>query len=56
MQARRILDYQNLQGYLIDLYQHEGIAETVNFEDGDVYERLMAQHVKPESRRSSPCA
>ena len=29
---RRILDYHNLQGYLIDLYQHDGIAETVNFD------------------------
>jgi glutathionyl-hydroquinone reductase len=29
---RRILDYQNLQGYLIDLYQHDGIAETVDFD------------------------
>ncbi|PYL98538.1 MAG: glutathione-dependent reductase, partial [Verrucomicrobia bacterium] len=29
---RRILDYYNLQGYLTDLYQHDGIAETVNFD------------------------
>ena len=29
---RRILDYHNLQGYLIDLYQLDGIAETVNFD------------------------
>ena len=29
---RRILDYPNLQGYLMDLYQHNGIAETVNFD------------------------
>lgn len=29
---RRILDYPNLQGYLTDLYQRPGIAETVNFE------------------------
>jgi putative glutathione S-transferase len=28
---RRILDYPNLQGYLSDLYQQPGIAETVNF-------------------------
>jgi len=28
---RRIVDYPNLQGYLKDLYQQEGIAETVNF-------------------------
>src|ERR1039457_4852767 len=29
---RRILDYPNLQGYLMDLYQQHGIAETVNFD------------------------
>ena len=29
---RRIIDYRNLQGYLMDLYQQPGIAETVNFD------------------------
>ena len=29
---RRIVDYPNLFGYLRDLYQTEGIAETVNFD------------------------
>jgi putative glutathione S-transferase len=29
---RRILDYRNLQGYLLDLYQQPGIAETVNLD------------------------
>src|SRR5205085_8372376 len=29
---RRIIDYLNLQGYLMDLYQHPGIADTVNFD------------------------
>jgi putative glutathione S-transferase len=29
---RRILDYRNLYGYLRDLYQIDGIAETVNFD------------------------
>jgi putative glutathione S-transferase len=29
---RRIVDYPNLQGYLADLYQQLGIAETVNFD------------------------
>ena len=29
---RRIVDYQNLWPYLRDLYQHDGIAETVNFD------------------------
>jgi putative glutathione S-transferase len=29
---RRIVDYPNLQGYLMDLYQNDGVAETVNFD------------------------
>src|ERR1041385_1011846 len=29
---RRILDYPNLQGYLMDLYQQPGIDQTVNFD------------------------
>ncbi|HEY4284340.1 MAG TPA: glutathione S-transferase family protein [Chthoniobacterales bacterium] len=29
---RRVLDYPNLQGYLMDLYQQHGISETVNFD------------------------
>jgi putative glutathione S-transferase len=29
---RRIMDYRNLQGYLLDLYQQPGIAETVNLD------------------------
>jgi putative glutathione S-transferase len=29
---RRILDYPSLQGYMMDLYQQPGIAETVNFD------------------------
>jgi putative glutathione S-transferase len=28
---RRIIDYPNLQAYLMDLYQQSGIADTVNF-------------------------
>jgi putative glutathione S-transferase len=30
--VRRIVDYPNLFGYIKDLYQHPGIAETVNFD------------------------
>lgn len=30
--VRRILDYPHLDAYLRDLYQHPGIAETVNFD------------------------
>ena len=29
---RRIVDYRSMQGYLMDLYQHPGIAETVNID------------------------
>ena len=29
---RRIVDYSNLRGYLLDLYQQPGIAETVNLD------------------------
>jgi len=29
---RRIIDYSNLQAYLMDLYQQPGIADTVNFD------------------------
>src|SRR5437773_11714988 len=29
---RRIIDYPNLQGYLLDLYQHPEIAETVSID------------------------
>ena len=30
--VRRIIDYSNLQGYLMDLYQQPGISDTVNFD------------------------
>jgi glutathionyl-hydroquinone reductase len=30
--VRRIIDYPNLQGYLLDLYQQPGLEETVNFD------------------------
>jgi putative glutathione S-transferase len=30
--VRRIVDYENLQGYLMDLYQQPGIAEIVNLD------------------------
>jgi len=29
---RRIIDYPNLWNYLLDLYQHPGIADTVNMQ------------------------
>ena len=30
--VRRVIDYSNLQGYLMDLYQQPGISDTVNFD------------------------
>lgn len=30
--VRRVVDYPNLHGFLQDLYQHPGIADTVNFD------------------------
>jgi glutathionyl-hydroquinone reductase len=30
--VRRIIDYPKLQGYLMDLYQQPGVADTVNFD------------------------
>ncbi len=30
--VRRIVDYSNLWGYLRDLYQYDGVAQTVNFD------------------------
>ncbi|MEC7866860.1 MAG: glutathione S-transferase C-terminal domain-containing protein, partial [Candidatus Poribacteria bacterium] len=29
---KRIIDYPNLYGYMCDLYHHDGIAETVDFD------------------------
>ena len=40
---RRIEDYPNLRGYLRDLYQVDGVAETVRFD-----------HIKPHYYRSHP--
>ena len=40
---RRIEDYRHLRGYLRDLYQVEGVAETVRFD-----------HIKPHYYRSHP--
>jgi len=44
---RRILDYQNLQGYLIDLYQHDGIAETVDFDHIKRHYYMTHERINP---------
>jgi putative glutathione S-transferase len=44
---RRILDYHNLQGYLIDLYQHDGIAETVNFDHIKRHYYMTHEQINP---------
>lgn len=44
---RRIADYPNLFGYLKDLYQHERIAETVNFDHIKRHYFMTHQNINP---------
>jgi len=44
---RRIVDYVNLQGYLMDLYQHPGIAETVNFDHIKRHYYMTHEEINP---------
>ncbi len=44
---RSIVDYPNLQNYLRDLYQHPGIAETVNFAHIKEHYYLSHKHINP---------
>jgi glutathionyl-hydroquinone reductase len=44
---RRIIDYPNLQGYLMDLYQQPGIAETVNFDHIKRHYYMTHTHINP---------
>jgi glutathionyl-hydroquinone reductase len=44
---RRIIDYPNLQGYLMDLYQQPGIAETVNFDHIKRHYYMTHDHINP---------
>jgi len=46
--VRRILDYRNLYGYLRDLYQQPGIAETVNFDHIKTALLLHARRHQPD--------
>jgi putative glutathione S-transferase len=45
---RRILDYKNLQGYLTDLYQQPGIAETVNFDQIKRHYYITHDQINPK--------
>jgi len=44
---RRIVDYPNLQGYLMDLYQQPGIADTVNFDHIKRHYYMTHTHINP---------
>jgi putative glutathione S-transferase len=44
---RRIVDYPNLNGYLLDLYQRPGIAETVNMEHIKRHYYATHQEINP---------
>ncbi len=45
--VRRIVDYPNLDGYLRDLYQQPGIAETVNFDHIKRHYYITHDHINP---------
>ncbi|MDB6054739.1 MAG: glutathione S-transferase-like protein [Verrucomicrobiales bacterium] len=44
---RRIKDYSNLHGYLLDLYQQPGMAETVNFEHIKRHYYMTHEEINP---------
>jgi putative glutathione S-transferase len=44
---RRIVDYPNLDGYLHDLYQQPGIAETVNFDHIKSHYYMTHREINP---------
>ena len=44
---RRIVDYPNLFGYLKDLYQVDGVAETVNFDHIKRYYYITHDDLNP---------
>jgi len=44
---RRIIDYPNLQGYLMDLYQQPGIADTVNFDHIKRHYYMTHEEINP---------
>jgi len=44
---RRIIDYPNLQGYMLDLYQHPGIAETVSIDHIKRHYYMTHEEINP---------
>ena len=44
---RRIIDYPNLQGYLLDLYQQQGVAETVNIDHIKRHYYMTHEEINP---------
>jgi putative glutathione S-transferase len=44
---RRIIDYPNLQGYLLDLYQYPGIAETVSIDHIKRHYYMTHEEINP---------
>ena len=44
---RRIIDYPNLQGYLLDLYQHPGISETVSIDHIKRHYYMTHEEINP---------
>jgi glutathionyl-hydroquinone reductase len=44
---RRVFDYVNLHGYLMDLYQQPGIAETVNFDHIKRHYYITHEEINP---------
>jgi putative glutathione S-transferase len=45
--VRQIVDYPNLQAYLMDLYQHPGIAETVSFDHIKRHYYMTHEEINP---------
>ena len=45
--VRRIVDYPNLWPYLRDLYQHDGVAETVNFDHIKRHYYMTHERINP---------
>jgi putative glutathione S-transferase len=45
--VRRIIDYPNLQGYLLDLYQQPGIAETVSIDHIKRHYYMTHEEINP---------
>jgi putative glutathione S-transferase len=45
--VRRIVDYRNLGPYLRDLYQHDGVAETVNFDHIKRHYYMTHEEINP---------